>query len=402
MKHTTRFFLLFLIINTANQAIPQPITYAYQTEVNVNNEEDFELPPQLEALAQTCYSHLNSSLFFNTKFIQHPQEVRQWHKERLNGQCFTVTTRDGFQISGTFFDRHSDHVIIIGPGFTNNRELMAPFVAMFEDADIVLFDFRGHGYGEKPISFFSSSLSMYFFEADAHKTTIGKKEELDVLAIISHIKKIKNNPNYKIYGLGICFGAFVFLKTAALYPNTFDKLVLDGCWLSLRLFIEKIKKDPRLICVPQEGGWEKNWFFRRKLTQKALEPLARYLFGFDLAEVSLVDILEKNKTNLQQLDVLFFQGKNDLVVLRNEFEQFWNALPTQKKTAIITSNPHVKNHWKQKELYALLCRLFFELPQPNFIAALKSPTIVCKQIINALQNKLAAALLAPGESDRQN
>lgn len=389
MKYCSSLFFTLAILSTTCLDAFQPITYSYKTEVNDNNELNFELPSTLDTLAQKCFPHLNSSLFFNTKFIQQVKDVRQWHKDRLGGQLFTATTQDGIQITGTFFDRHSDHVIIVGPGFTNSREIMTPFVAMFEDSDIILFDFRGHGYGDRPASFFNSSLSMYFFEADAHKTTIGKKEELDVLAIIDYIKKRKNNPSYKIYGIGVCFGALVFLKTAAMYPNTFDKLVLDGCWLSLQLFLEKLTKDPRLICVPQEGGWANNWFFKRKLTQKALEPIAKHILGFNLDNISLADIIEQNKENLNNIDVLFFQGKNDLVVLRNEFEQFWHALPSPNKTAIITSNPHVKNHWKQKELYALTCRLFFDLPHRKFISALQNPSIACQHIITCMQAKLS-------------
>ncbi len=383
--------MLFGIVKTST-AKYQPITYGYKTEINDNNEYDFELPSQLEDLAKKLYPQLNSSLFFNTTFIQQAKNVRQWHTNRLNGQIFNAITQDGVAIPCTFFDRNSDHLIVIGPGFTNNRELMSPFLSMFEDADVVLFDFRGHGYEAAPTPFFGTSLSKHLFGADANQLTFGKKEELDVLAVVSHIKKLKPNPEYKTYGIGACYGAFVFLKTAARYPNLFNKLVLDGCWLSLGVFLEKLKKDPRLICVPQEGGWANSWLINNPLTQGSLEPLARHVFHFDLSDISIIDVIEANKKNLQNLDVLFFQGKNDLVVLRNEFEQFWHALPTKHKTAIITSNPHIKNHWKQKELYALSCDLFFDLPHQAFIDAMRTPPIACQHMITKIQGKLGPFL----------
>ncbi len=381
------FFLLLAIITNTIQA--KPFTYAYKTEVNSNNEQVFELPPQLEQLAKVCYPHLNNSLFFNTKFIQNPKEVRQWHRDRLGAQFFSVTTQDDVIIHCTFFDRNSDHAILIGPGFTNNREIMSPLLAMFDHSDVVMFDFRGHGYDEDhPPSFWKSSISQYFFEADARVATIAKKEELDVLAVAKRVRQLKNNPNYKLYGVGVCYGALVFLKTAANFPHVFDKLVLDGCWLSLNSFIEKLKKDPRLICVPQEGGLKDNFIFKRKITQSALEFTATNILGFDLSDISLANIIEKNKKNLQKIPIMFFHGKDDLMVLRDEFELFWNALPTPNKVAIITSNPHVRNHFKQKELYALLCKLFFELPHQDFIQAVMRPSVASHHIVKNMQSQL--------------
>ena len=50
----------------------------------------------------------------------------------------------------------------------------------------------------------------------------------------------------------------------------------------------------------------------------------------------------------------------------------WNATATKKKAAIVTSNPHVWNHLKQKELYKLLIYdLFLQLPYEEFIACLQ-------------------------------
>ena len=75
------------------------------------------------------------------------------------------------------------------------------------------------------------------------------------------------------------------------------------------------------------------------------------------------------------IPILYFYGKNDLVVSREEFETIWEGLNTEK-TAIITSNPHVRNHIKEKELYKHLAESFFELNHQSFIDCLKNKEIL--------------------------
>ena len=76
--------------------------------------------------------------------------------------------------------------------------------------------------------------------------------------------------------------------------------------------------------------------------------------------------------DLQEIPILLIHGKDDLMVLREEFESIWHALPIKNKTALVTSNPHVRNHIKQKEMYKLVCDLFFELDQDCFISCLRN------------------------------
>ena len=72
----------------------------------------------------------------------------------------------------------------------------------------------------------------------------------------------------------------------------------------------------------------------------------------------------------EHLKVLFFHGKDDLMISRHEFEIMWTTAPVKEKTAIITSNPHVWNHLKQKEFYKLTCDLFLNLPHSEFVDCL--------------------------------
>ena len=77
------------------------------------------------------------------------------------------------------------------------------------------------------------------------------------------------------------------------------------------------------------------------------------------------------------------------MVKREEFEQLWNALSGVEKTAIITSNPHVRNHLKQKELYKMICDLYFQLPQEALITCLQDT----RAAVDFFSCKLARACL---------
>jgi len=352
-------------------------SYDCVTEVVTNQEQGFRLPLVTEKVAQKVYNHLNQSILFDTKFVSKPYLVREYNLLQrpfvagCNGFTFSTIAEDDFEVSGTLFDRGSDTLLVIGGGFTNERELMAPFLAMFPHYDIVLFDYRGHGFRQFNVWDTKSwplSFSKWMIGCRLRDTLLGQEEHNEVFAAIDYAKSRK--PYKRIFGLGVCFSAFIFLKAASLRKNLFDKLVLDGCWLSLPLFIQKIKADPRLVFDPQHGGCAHDSYFKKPRVQDALFWILSSVFGLELHDISLLDFLPNLNPNLS---LLFFYGKNDLVVARNEFETLWDAAHVYEKTALVTSNPHVRNHWKQKELYAQACNLFFEETHKRFIELLREP-----------------------------
>ena len=97
-----------------------------------------------------------------------------------------------------------------------------------------------------------------------------------------------------------------------------------------------------------------------------VKSVAQALFGIQFEAVSVLDYLP----HLGDLPVLFFYGKDDLMISRHEFEIMWNATDSKNKTALVTSNPHVWNHLKQKELYRLVVDLFLECDTDEFITTL--------------------------------
>lgn len=180
-----------------------------------------------------------------------------------------------------------------------------------------------------------------------------------VFAAINHVQTIKKYE--KVIGLGICYGAFIFAKAQAIAEEhnlpSFDKLILDGCWTSLNDFIAKVKTDPQLINNPQRGGAsdEVKWLFSKNIVSGSIVGGLQSYLGVDMNGGNLLPLMPK----IKKAQILFFYGKDDLTIDRKQFEKLWD-LTVAKKMGIITSNPHVHNHLRSKELYKLITELFIE------------------------------------------
>lgn len=366
-----------------NFADAKQISYDYKTEIVFGAENGFELPRAIEEFVKNEYRYLNESKCFKTSFVRDVVAVRAHHLDPNNldrGQLVSVTTEDGIEIKCTYFDRGSDKLVVTGAGFTNEREIMAPFVKMFENYDVVIFDYRGHGFDPayigSPSSWINCNLAMNTFGIDSRYSKLGEIEEYDVAAVVKGFRGLKNYQS--VYGVSVCMGSFLFLKAEAMYPGLFDRIVVDGCWDTLGKMIDKFRHDLKLVCKPQTGGWKDYWLSKQVWYQDALLWLARNVWALNIGhDVRLCDHLP----NIKNTPVLFFYGKNDLTVYRDEFEELWNTLPVPYKAAIITSNPHVMNQYKSKELYKYACEVFFQSASldefaKNFMVPVNPPASV--------------------------
>lgn len=366
------------------------ISYNYKTEVVLNGFDGLSLPNSVEDYAKEKYGYLNESIYFKTSFVRDVPLVRAHHTDVTNpdrGQLISLHTEDGLEIKCTYFNRGSNKLVVVGAGFTNEREIMTPFVKMFENYDVVIFDFRGHGYEPKswgdPASWFSCNLAKNTFGMDSRQSKLGEVEEKDVIAVVKGFRALKNYE--QVYGVSVCYGSFLFLKAEAVCPGLFDRIVVDGCWDTLARLISKLRHDLRLLCKPQTGGWKEYWISQQPWFQSSLLWAARNIWALNIDhDVRLSDYLPL----IKQTPVLFFYGKNDLMVYRDEFEDLWNSLQVSYRVAIITSNPHVMNQYKQKELYKYVCETFFESPSvEQFGKSLLAPAL--QREIDALQEVIA-------------
>lgn len=364
--------LTFFVYSSSYSIVSQALPINYHHETFVMTEKDGRaFPSETEAFAEQHFAHLCQAHLFQARIVENSLEVRNYVKasrsDRNKAYEIKVRTKDGVVVPCLYFNRNSDKLVVIGSGFTNPKEVMTPFAVLFDSYDLVFFDFRGQGYHPvNPLDFTTWTLdpSKLFFGIDASKVSFGQKEHQEVSTVVRHLKEqraeISGKPYSAVYGVGICYSALIFLKAMAAYPETklFDKVILDGCWFSLFEFIEKLKGDPALLLSPQKGGVRDHWFFKKEWVKEALAWVAYNVFRLPIGkDVSLKDDLVK----LPQIPYLFFYGKNDLVVDRSTFERLWNGIKSPQKAAVITSDPHVRNHRYHAERYKIFSELFFEL-----------------------------------------
>lgn len=385
-------------------------------------EQIFTISSASINMAKYFNFHLNFSPFFKITNLLDPQKMRD---ELLtpflgNGKQMRVKSEDGININFTFFDRKSDTLLIVGTGFGNEREKVAPFVHMFDKYDIVIFDYRGHGYdkpklldakqwGVKPSEALTEILQQTFPFVDQRKipnldltqTTFGQSEEKDLFAIINKLKKQKNYN--KTYGIGLCFSSFIFAKAAALNPNVFDKLILDSSLYSPKQIIERVIEHPQLIFDPQRSQW--STIIENKDQKKIFEKYTQSKWFQDTVKTFAQNTLGKinitSKTTgeylskIEQTPILFFHGKNDKMTLYNQdFIPNWNsAFKTKEKTAVIfETGTHLTNNIKYKELYKMICDLFFELPHSKFITTLSNTDQFIEFKLKTLQSETSSFL----------
>jgi len=374
-----------------------PFSYAHDIEIyNDLMGESLPMSPVIAAFAQEEHAYLDNAFFYkNIRILHDALKVRAHQLRKTPGSKTKVSlvaakTDDGETIRGTFFDRGSDTLIVVGPGFTNTREKMAPFAEMFTEEDVLFFDLRGHG--EEAVSLVKPktwvSPVKHLFGIDNKKVTFGAKEDRDVHAIVSKMKARKHYNT--VVGLGVCYSTVAFAKAASIYPRLFDKLILDGSWLTLQATVETLAKDPSKLVHPQIHSPLRNrWPFNQTWFQNTLITSGEWLLGMRLNETSMLDYLPKLD---DRLEILFIHGKKDALIPNKHFEIIWGATKCPKRTAVITSCKHVRNHLSKKKKYAGLCKLFIHNSYRSFTKLLTNPSAYVTYKKNLLADKLAQAL----------
>lgn len=370
-------------------------------------EESFLISPKLQNVARFLHGNLNFSPFFQVKALLNQKKT---HADLLspfigNGRLITVTTDDGAKINCTFFDRKSDKLIVIGTGFGNDRGKVASFAHMFNKKDVVIFDYRGHGYkqpkilqteqwtikaSEKLKSILHKLSSRINWKRipnlNLKETTLGNNEEKDLIAVVSHCKEQKTYK--KIYGIGLCFSSYIFSKAAAQNPGLFDKLVLDSSLHSPRELADRITESPQLLFDPQRNQW--STILSGDIDGNEFTTLAHDFFKQIFSKTTIVDKTTGDYlSQIKNTPILFFHGKRDQMTPYDvDFIKNWNSIEQEKAAIIFDSTTHLTNNIKYKEIYKTICDLFFELSYSKFSEHLKKPEKLVDYKIGQIEEKL--------------
>ena len=352
-----------------------------------NNKGILGISSEIQEKAYSRFYWLDSLAadLFNTKKLTNPLAIRESLLNPFGYAGKTVVIPRTFSkrkkhtkdlIQCMHFNRGKKKLVIIGAGFGNEKEMVAPLIPLFmENHDIVIFDQLGHGYGKKRFSIARKSLEILlrnqFPTICCKETKLGNHEDADVFKVVSFFRKQKQYD--EIHGICFCFSGLVFTKAAARAEQVgiklFDKLILDSCLLSPQSAIDQVVHDPKLMFSPQRGGWENKTIVKNKRFKKWLRKRLQKVFknAGDISNLNTANYIK----HLKDTHILFFHSQTDLMVPYKDFEKIWNAATTPYKTAIITRNSHLTNHIKNKEMYAYVANRFFQKPFDKFINSIK-------------------------------
>lgn len=391
-KSSDEHFISGLLQKYHLETKPSPFSLVHQTEIYNSFLGSMAIPKATEDLVRQLHSHLNNSMYYrDTKILGNPEKVRKYQLKQIrgvksSGQLVDAQTSDGHTIHGTLLNRGSKKLLVCGGGFTNAREVGAPLGDLFDSYDVLFFDYRGHGsqtsHPLRPRTW--KSLSKRLLGIDRKHVSLGAHEDRDVHAIVSKVKSMKKYD--QVIGLGLCYSGLIFTKTAALHPDLFDKLILNGCWFSLQHAVEILARDPGLLARPQvHSRLARNWLVRQRWFQRGVLAFAQRFFDVEFATVSILDYAPSLK---EDLEVLFLHGKDDVLIPMDYFEILWHATPCRKKTAIITSNEHIWDHLRQKEFYKEAVERFIDNSYEQFSHLLVNPEALVDYKAAQLQQKL--------------
>lgn len=308
-------------------------------------DKTFELNDDFHLKAGLAFGELGKSDHFDTKKLKTSQKQLL---DEEGAQKVEIETADKITLEGYFLDRGSDKVLLIGQGFIDTCDVLIPYFKLFPDYDILIINYRWHSLKFLK-NIFNDPLTKFIIDA-----------QKDVIASVEYLR---NNKKYdSVTGIGLCYSGLVYAIAEGMkFSNKeklFDKLIIDSSYYSTQGVAESVTGDPVLCCENKHGGTPD--FLQSIFSIIFTLPvncLGSHCLGDEFEDLSMSRYLQ-----MITIPIMFIHGKNDLLVPFNPFfKEMYNAARNgTNPCALITENPHVLNHFKSKEAYAYLGKMFIE------------------------------------------
>lgn len=245
------------------------------------------------------------------------RNVGEWTPDELGLKCEDINfeTEDDIVLRGWWIDRKSQKTVIVLHGYTASKwyeVYMKPLLKILKEFEynILYFDFRAHG------------------ESGGERTTLGKKEYLDLEAALDWLKEENKNRCQKIGVIGYSMGAMIALKGLALD----DRI---DCAIS----------DSPPIDLDATSARSLNYFAGLpSFLYHLAKPLA--LLIFDINTENMVDFAPKIKKPL-----LLVVGENDPIVEVAVIERFYGKCDEYFVEKCVTEAEHVRSLMRYPKEY---------------------------------------------------
>ncbi|AGR40789.1 alpha/beta hydrolase [Spiroplasma taiwanense] len=206
--------------------------------------------------------------------------------------AFTFKSRDGLNLSGFTYEvnPNSNKWVIACHWFSGHKNWALHHSIIFTKMgyNVMVFDFRGHGY------------------SDNFSTTLGMKEENDLMGAVDWLKENRKIDSLAL--MGTSMGGFVVNFASLRYAKEFEKL-------NLKFIIS----DSTYVSVYSLILHTKNIYLKflskkriKQIANKVIDKNNKYEDAFDFYDVNILKTIDKMK-NPVFFPTLFFHSIDDKV-----------------------------------------------------------------------------------------
>jgi hypothetical protein len=188
---------------------------------------------------------------------------------------------DGGTLRGWYIPARepSPRTVLLCHGLNANRANFLYFVQVADalKANVLMFDFRGHG------------------ESDGHTVSLGHYESHDILAAADWLRRHHAKEARVLIGMGISLGASSLILAAADIDKPFDAVILDSPFAAVTDLTDNVLEPFPPVVRPM-------------LTLPGI-PMASLEAGCRLADVRPIDVVSR-----MRCPALFIHSQNDLLI----------------------------------------------------------------------------------------
>jgi|GEM_PF-642975 len=247
--------------------------------------------------------------------------------EDVSFQATDGTTLRGWYIPAK---KPSQRTLLICHGLAANRTAFLTFMLVGDvmDANVLLFDFRGHG------------------ASDGHTISLGYWEKQDVLAAIGWLRSERPDDCRELLGVGISMGSASLIRAATEVEPPLSGLLIDSGFTSTGDMAGQIVWFLPAICRPPIVALG--------------VPIAEWEMNCPILDVRPIDDIARVRA-----PVLFFHAEGDPMIPLWQGQALHDRAMDPKQMVVVKTNHHGGSLGTDPQGYFQHAQEFFKKPSPE-------------------------------------